>query len=739
VVTRGTTLVAAMAAASVATSATVLVLTGRTGDPLPVQAVNLTVIAAAAAFIATLLHHRMPDNRLWKPLLAVAALGALAVALFAAVRKDADPQPVAVAALWLVDVPLAVSWMLFIGLFPDGHRPFRRWPVLVAVLTSLLLAASVVAWLAMPAAGFFPVPGHFPAVSTRGDASGHPVYAVAAGAASLLVGLLPVAAAGSLVYRYGRAGPVMRQQIRVGAAGLVTSVVLEVLLRAVSGVDHRPAQLMIALVAVGIGQLAVAAALLRWRLWIVDQAFPRAVVLSACSALFTALLVVGAQAVTGRVGSSQLQAAVLAAVVVTVLVQGYSRRLEPAVRRLIYGERPGGFAVLAGLVEGLTSLDDTAAAARITEAARRGLGAPWAALWTPTARDQLFRLLSVSGHAAPASVLSFPAGAGPLSPVTRLFGPGESRGPLPEDAAAVSLLYADEKPWGLLAVGQRRGEPLTIGDEELLSVIARDASLARANRRLHGKVAESHEQLRSRAEQLMESRKRLVAAQDEERRRIERDLHDGAQHDLIVIATRLQRMADAGGPEPAELRDVAELAEHAVFRLQDLARGIYPSVLTDRGVAAALRSVAGGLPMDVTIDLDRITARGRWSADLELAMYFVAVEALTNSQKHSGATRVWVTLAERDGNLVLEIRDDGGGFDTAAAARGSGLQHMSDRVAALGGELVVDSRAGGGTWITARAPTQLPRQRADAEPVKPALTDQARTPSGTAGRPAPGG
>jgi signal transduction histidine kinase len=515
--------------------------------------------------------------------------------------------------------------------------------------------------------------------------------------------------------------------------------VLEILLRAVSGVDHRPAQLLIALVAVGIGQLAVAAALLRWRLWVVDQALPRAVVLSACSAVFTALIVIGAQALTGRVGSSQLQAAVLVAVVVTVLAQGYSRRLEPAVRRLIYGERPGGFAVLGGLVEGLTSLDDTAAAARITEAARRGLGAPWAALWAPTARDQLFRLLSVSGDAVPAPVISFPVGADSLSPVARLFGPDEPRGPLPDDAAAVSLLQTDEKPWGLLAVGQRRGEPLTVGDQELLAVIVRDASLARANRRLHGKVAESLEQLRSRAEQLTESRKRLVAAQDEERRRIERDLHDGAQHDLILIATRLQRMADAGTPDPAELRIVAELAEHAVFRLQDLARGIYPSVLTDRGVAAALRSVAGGLPVDVTIDLDPFTARARWPADLELAMYFVAVEALTNSQKHSGATRVWVTLTERDGDLVLDLRDDGRGFDVAKAANGSGLQHMGDRVAALGGELVVDSRVGGGTWITARAPTQLPRQRSDTEPVDDGLTDRTRTPLGTAVRPAPDG
>ncbi|MGZ4592824.1 MAG: sensor histidine kinase [Actinomycetes bacterium] len=728
--TRSTTLVGIVAASSVATSVVALIVTGRSGDPLPVQTVNLAVLAGAAAVMATLLHQRMPENNLWRALLVIAVVGPLAVVLFSVTRTQSNPSQAMVAALWLIDVPLAIPWMLFIGLFPDGHRPISWWPTLVWGGGTLLVAVSVVAWLSAPDATVFPVPGHLPGAGT-GAAPGHPLNAFSAEAASALTGLLTLAAAACLLHRYGRSGPVMRQQIRVGAAGLVTCVILEIALRALSGVDDRPAQLVVAVVAVSVGALGVAAGLLRWRLWIVDQALPRAVVLGACSAAFTAAIVAGALLVTGRVGASQVQAAVLAAALVTVLVQSYSRRLEPWVRRLVYGEQPGGFAVLIGLADGLASLDDQAAATRIADAARRGLGVPWVGFWSATARQRVFRLLATVGEVAAPEVVQLSSEQQPASRGTRLLVPDEPRDPFPDDAAAVSLLSSDEGPWGLLVVGQRRGEPLTAGDVELLTVIARDAELARVNRRLLDEVAVSLEQLRSRAEQVKESRQRLVAAQDEERRRIERDLHDGAQHELIIVAGRLRQLASGPPLAPGALEDVAELAEQAVFSLQDLARGIYPSVLTDHGVAAAIRSYAGRLPVDVRLETEGEPARRRWPADLEVALYFVAVEALGNSRKHAGATEIAVALAERGGQVVLEVHDDGTGFEPTVPANGSGLQHMADRMAALGGQLVVDSRPGAGTWVTARAPLSVPQ--------RPAVTVPSPTHAGTAARPAPAG
>jgi signal transduction histidine kinase len=699
--------VRATALSSALLSAITLVLSGRTGDPLPVQTINLSVMAGGAAGMALLLHSRTPENNLWRVLLVIAVVGPLAAAAFAVTRHDPRPPEALVGALWLVDPLLAVPWMLFIGLFPDGHRPVRRWRELVWAGALLTTIASVTAWLTAPPHSKYPDPGHLPGAKVVPlDGT---LHATAAQAASVLTGVLPLVAAWCLLYRFRRAGPVMQQQIRVGAAGLVTAVLIEVGLRTFPFVDDRPLQFAAAVVAVGVGALGVAAALFRWRLWIVDQALPRAVVLSSCSAAFTAVIVAGALILNHQVETSQVRVAVLAAAAVTILVQGYSRRLEPWVRRIVYGERPGGFAVLIGLADDLATLDGPSAAVRIADSARRALAVPWVAFWAPTARPAVFRLAATSGELQAPVVVDLTAG-GPATDglATRLVPAGGSRAPFPEDTAALSLLFTGSDCWGLLAVGQRRGEPLTDGDIELLTVITREAELARANRQLLDEVADSLEQLQTRARELQESRQRLVVAQDEERRRIERDLHDGAQHELVTLAGQLRGMARSQNVAPGALDDLAERAERAVFSLQDLARGIYPSVLTDRGVAAAIRSYAGRLPIAVTLEAEGATGRRRWSGDLEVALYFVAVESLGNCLKHAMATATTVTLAEQERDVVLEVHDNGSGFDPQTARRGSGLQHMTDRMSALGGTLVVSSRRGEGTWVTARVPACVP-------------------------------
>jgi signal transduction histidine kinase len=711
VTTWSATAVRATAVASCLLSAVTLLLSGRTGNALPAVTINLSVLSAGAAGMALLLHARTPENNVWRVLLVIAVAGPLAVAAFAIAPSESTPADPLAGVLYLVDPLLVVPWMLFIGLFPDGHRPVQRWRELVWAGVLLAAVVSVTAWLTMPEGSPYPVPGHLPGLVEVSE--GGTLHAVAARAASALTGLLPLVAAWCLLHRYRRAGPVMQQQILVGAVGLVTCVVIEVGLRTLPFVDDSPVQFAAAVVAVGVGALGVAAALLRWRLWIVDQALPRAVVLSTCSAAFTCVIVAGALIVTGnQVKTSQVRVAVFAAVAVTVLVQGYSRRLEPWVRRLVYGDRPGGFAVLIGLADDLATLDSSSSATRIADSARRALAVPWAAFWAPTARPSVFRLAATSGELdAPAVIDLLDQEPAPDGPATRLVPDDESRAPFPDDTAALSLLSSGSRCWGLLAVGQRRGEPLTDGDIELLTVITREAELAHVNRQLLDEVAVSLEELQTRAKQLQESRQRLVAAQDEERRRIERDLHDGAQHELVTLAGQLRGMARSQRIPPGALEDLAERAERAVFSLQDLARGIYPSVLTDRGVAAAIRSYVGRLPLAVTLEVEGATARRRWSDDLEVALYFVAVESLGNCLKHAMATATTVTLAEQQSDVVLEVHDNGTGFDPRTAPRGSGLQHMTDRMAALGGTLVVNSRRGEGTWVTARVPACVPGQR----------------------------
>ncbi len=700
-----------LAALSVLASVVTLVVADLTGPGPPVQTINLSVIAGGAAAMAVLLHRYTPDNNVWRVLLLIAVVVPVTAAIFSIARAQSDPPEALLGTVWLIDVALVVPWMLLFGLFPDGHRPIRRWPALMLCGTVLLVAVSLLAWLSAPDGAPLPVPGHLPGAGTGADNGG--LHSTAARMASILTGLLPLSAALCLAHRYRRSGPVVRQQIRVGAAGLTAGVVLEVVvLRTLPGIDAGKVHLAVAIVAVAVGALGVAAALLRWRLWIVDQALPRAVVLGACSAAFTAVIVLVAVIATGGVRRTQVQGAVLAAVVVTVLVQGYSRRLEPWVREVVYGRRPGGYAVLVGLADGLSRVDDETAASRIADAACRGLAVPWAALWAPTAREGVFRLAAKAGDVEASEVVRLRedelAGAQPA----RLLPTGARHAPFPDDSAAVTVLSSEAEAWGLLAVGQRRGEPLTAGDLELLTVISREAELAHHNRQLLDEVAASLDELRERARQLQESRQRLVAAQDEERRRIERDLHDGAQHELVTLAGRLRQLARAGASSAETFEALADQAEQAMFSLQDLARGIYPSVLTDHGLAAAIRSFAGRLPLDVVLETAPGTARRRWSTELEVALYFVAVEALGNSRKHSQATTMTVTLAERGRHIVLEVHDDGVGFDPGSVDGRSGLQHMADRVAALAGSLVVESRPGAGTWVIATVPTAVTLERA---------------------------
>ena len=281
-----------------------------------------------------------------------------------------------------------------------------------------------------------------------------------------------------------------------------------------------------------------------------------------------------------------------------------------------------------------------------------------------------------------------------------------------ERTAAVAVpLVAGAELVGVLACGQRPGDPLGERDHELLAQLARESALALRNFRLEAQLRERLTQIEKQAEELRGSRQRLVGVQDEERRRIERDLHDGVQQQLVALAARLRR-ASIATPADARrlLQQLAPEAEEAVFALQDLARGIFPSVLADQGLAAALRTQAARMPMAIRVDAEPSLAGQRFDRELEAAMYFVALEAMANAHKHApGATvTIWLRSAGNGGRVVLEVHDDGPGFKQRLASQGTGLQNMKDRMAAVGGELAIDSRPGAGTWIRAETPGTAP-------------------------------
>ena len=251
---------------------------------------------------------------------------------------------------------------------------------------------------------------------------------------------------------------------------------------------------------------------------------------------------------------------------------------------------------------------------------------------------------------------------------------------------------------GALTVNKRQGESLTPVEEKLLDDLASQAGLVLKNVGLT-------DELLLRLEELRASRQRLVAAQDEERRRLERNLHDGAQQNLVALKVKLGLAEMFVDKDPARAKaTLAELkadTDEALETLRDLARGIYPPLLADKGLYAALESQARKATIPVEVQADGID---RYPQDVEAAVYFCCLEALQNVQKYAKATRAIVHLAERDGDLIFEVEDDGKGFDPATAKRGSGMTNMADRLDALGGGVEVDSALGRGTQLRGHVP-----------------------------------
>jgi PAS domain S-box-containing protein len=276
---------------------------------------------------------------------------------------------------------------------------------------------------------------------------------------------------------------------------------------------------------------------------------------------------------------------------------------------------------------------------------------------------------------APARVDDYGAIAGKLAARLRDLG---------FHSAVAAPIFLDGRMWGAVIVSSTEPRPFPRGAEQRIADFAELAAQAMANANAR--------------EQLAASRARIVRAGDEERRRLERNLHDGAQQRLVSLALML-RLAARRHPDDTDLQRAGDELAHALQELRELARGIHPAVLTDRGLEPALRALAdrATLPVELQIELDQ-----RLPDPVEAAAYYVVAEALTNVAKYARATGVAVAIERGDGSARIEVRDDGVGG--AAPERGSGLRGLSDRVEALGGRLVLDSPAGTGTTLRAEIP-----------------------------------
>jgi signal transduction histidine kinase len=424
--------------------------------------------------------------------------------------------------------------------------------------------------------------------------------------------------------------------------------------------------------------IACALAILRYRLYDLDIVVRKTVIYATLVGLIVvlaglALLVTGAF-VVGPISNASI-AIFGAGVVVGVLFIPLRRVATRVADRAVYGKRATPYEVLAQFSDRMADTyasDDVLS--RMAQVLGSGTGASAARVW-----------LRVGGELRPDAV--WPPGAPATPPVATA---ADALPPLPDVGYAVEVRHQGEL-LGALSVAMPPDDPMTPSRERLVNDLASQAGLVLRNVRL--------------IEELRSSRQRLVAAQDEERRKLERNIHDGAQQQLVALSVKLRLAEAMVGKDPdkerALLSDLQAATTDALEDLRDLARGIYPPLLADKGLAAALEAQARRSPVPVQIAPDGV---GRFAPDVESAVYFCCLEALNNVAKYANASLVRIRLAAEDGALTFDVVDDGDGFDAATAAAGTGLQGMADRLDAIGGTLEIRSEPSRGTEVRGRVP-----------------------------------
>ena len=669
-------------------------------DPIPVATEDRPWFIAQFCFaigygsFGAFLASRRPGNPIGWLFQAVAVASALLVFADEYSIRGLVVAPGSLPLAVEVDVILpslaAVVWPAFIPLlltlYPTGRPASRRW-------WSAVWASAALALLYGPS--FFLLPGTLTA-AVRQSVSLHvsnPIGIPFGSDLNYLVQspalLIPFALALlSVADRWRRSRGDERQQLNwLAAVCLLIALVLVPYVAVQSGISIPLwvswifGFLLLLGFAFGIPG-AMAVAILRYRLYEIDVALNRALVYGALAAFISAVyigIVVGIGTLIGSRGQPNLGLSIAATAVVAVAFQPVRERIERVANRLVYGQRATPYEVLAQFshrVAGAYANEEVLP--RLARVLGEGTGAASASVW-------------IRGDGQRVAAATWPAEAQPVPP---------------EQADRVASVRHQGEELGELAVKKRPGEPVTPVEEKLLADLAAQAGQVLRNVRLTADLQARLKQISTQAVDLRESRQRIVAAQDAERRRLERNIHDGAQQHLVALAVKLRltaalarRDAERARPSIDELR---RQTRDALETLRALAAGLYPPVLREGGIAAALsaQSTLTTVPVEV---IDHV--RGRYPEDLEAAVYFCCQEAIQNAVKHAHASRITVALSDQDGALTFTVSDDGTGFDPSTARTGAGMQNMADRIAAAAGSLDVDSRLGGGTTVRGLVPT----------------------------------
>jgi signal transduction histidine kinase len=485
--------------------------------------------------------------------------------------------------------------------------------------------------------------------------------------------LLLISSGVSQVMRFVASKGVERQQIKWFAFAIVVFVAYLV----VSDLAHFSglAESIASGVSFLLLPIAIGVSILQFRLWDLDVVVKKAVV-AGLLVVFALAVYAGAVALVGIFASDRESTVTLflVALALGIAFRPVMRSARHVVDRLVYGERATPYEVLTEFSERVgTSYATEDVLPRMAQVLGEGSGAEVARVWLRSGR----RLLQAAVWPADAT-LHDPI---PVSGDAVL-------GPHGETTAGVrdrgELL-------GALSVRMSAADPMNPAKEKLVRDLAAQAGLVLRNVRL--------------VEDLRASRQRLVAAQDEERRRLERNIHDGAQQQLVALAVKARLARQLTERDPAKtaemLHQIEAETQTALEDLRDLARGIYPPLLADRGLVAALEAQSRKASVPVSVEADAV---GRYSADVEATVYFCTLEALQNVAKYAEADGTVIRLSQSNGSLTFEVVDEGRGFDPDAVATGTGLQGMADRLAAVGGSLEIRSAPGRGTTVAGRVP-----------------------------------
>jgi signal transduction histidine kinase len=595
---------------------------------------------------------------------------------------DHPGAPGAVFLTWLGNwawVPIFTVLLTYpLLLFPDGRLPSRRWRSVAWAIGVLTVLWSIS--FAFEQHDYTDASDQ-PAINPYTWQRFAPVFDAARVVVSFLVLAGIATCVAALIVRYRRSRGVEREQIRwLIYAGAVTVFWLAL------PFDHGNGGLpdFIQGFVLMLIPIAIGVAILQYRLYDIDVVIRKTVVVGVLAGFIGVIyvaIVVGlgsfADSPALRIGATAL---------VAIAFQPVRDRANRWANRLVYGARATPYEVLARFGD---RVGETYASGdvlpRVARVIAEGTSATRAEVWLRVG-DEL--RLSASWPDAEER---------PSVPVPD--------GELPIEGDRVAAVRHRGELLGAIAVHKRASEPLTPGEAELVDRLADQSALILANAGLTADLEARLDQIAVQAEELRASRQRIVTAQDEERRRLERNIHDGAQQHLVALAVKLRLAKTAIAADPARgramLEEISGEIDAALDTLRALALGIYPPLLEEQGIAAALAAqyVRSGLPVRMEAD-----ATGRYPIEIEAAVYFSALEALQNAAKYAQANEIAIAIAPDAGALRFSVRDDGIGFDASADGGGTGLAGIRDRLAVFGGDATIESAPGEGTVVRGRVP-----------------------------------